>query len=396
MTSTTSKVASSSVAPVVFSGLTVIALLLVALNLRPLMAAISPLLDTIQAATGLNDTYASLLTTLPIFVMGVFALLGAYMQRLISEKNGILLSIVFIAAACLSRYWLHSGIALILSSVVGGMGIALAQVLIPAFIKRNAPQKAGSLMGFYTTAIMAGAAVTAAVASPLASNFGWQVLLALLAIPALIAGVIWYVSTRQISSVKSVTKAKLPLQSKRAWLLMLFFGIGTAAYTLVLAWLPPYFTQLGWSPNQSGLLLSAVTLCEVVTGLTLSAIIHRFPDRRKLLWLVLTILFIGLLLLIYVPNQMIILTIIMVGIGIGALFPLTLIIAMDHVQSPSQAGALLGFVQGGGYILASFMPLIAGVVREYSSQLTQAWQIMLVGVVILWLMAFRLKPNSTL
>ena len=396
MTIPTSKVASSPVSPTVFSGLTIIAILLIALNLRPLMAAVSPLLDFIQAATGLTDTEASLLTTLPIFVMGIFALMGAYMQRLISERNGILLSIALVSAACASRYWFNSGVALILTAVVGGMGVGLAQVLIPAFIKRHAPQKAGSLMGLYTTAIMGGAAVTAAVASPLASYYSWPISLALLSIPAILAGVVWYNATRKIGSVRALTTPKLPLKSRRAWLLMLFFGIGTSAYTLVLAWLPPYFTQLGWTPNQSGLLLSAVTICEVITGLTISAIIHRFPDRRKLLWLILTVLLIALLLLIYVPNQMIVLTVILLGVGIGALFPLTLIIAMDHVHSPSQAGTLLGFVQGGGYILASFMPLIAGMVREHSSQLTQAWQIMLFGVVALWILTFKLKPNSTL
>lgn len=114
------------------------------------------------------------------------------------------------------------------------------------------------------------------------------------------------------------------------------------------------------------------------------------------MWLVLSILLIGLFLLIYIPNQFIILTIMMLGIGIGALFPLTLIVAMDHVSNAAQAGSLLGFVQGGGYMLASFMPLLAGLVRQHSSQLTQAWQIMLVGVVVLWLMTFRLKPNSPL
>lgn len=39
------------------------------------------------------------------------------------------------------------------------------------------------------------------------------------------------------------------------WLLMVFFGIGTGAYTLVLAWLPPYYIQLGLDATQSGLML---------------------------------------------------------------------------------------------------------------------------------------------
>ncbi|WP_227518390.1 MFS transporter [Alkanindiges hydrocarboniclasticus] len=384
----------SNPAPQIF--LMILALMCIALNLRPIMAAVSPILHLIQATTGLSDANVSLLTTFPVFVMGLFALLGAYIQRIISEKNGILLSVGLVMLACLSRYWFHSGVALLLTAVVGGMGIALAQVLIPAFIKTHAPERAGTLMGFYTTAIMAGAAMTAAVSSPLSHLWGWHNFLAMLAIPAFLAALLWFMATRKLSGIKPQQTIRLPLKSPRAWLLMLFFGIGTAAYTLVLAWLPPYFNQLGWNTTQSGLLLSAVTVCEVLTGLTLSSIIHRFPDRRPLLWFVLTILLIGLFLLIYIPNQFIILTIMMLGIGIGALFPLTLIVAMDHVRNAAQAGSLLGFVQGGGYMLASFMPLLAGLVRQHSSQLTQAWQIMLVGVVVLWLMTFRLKPNSPL
>lgn len=376
--------------------LMILALLAVALNLRPIMAAISPILGLIQDTTGLSDANVSLLTTFPVLVMGLFALLGAYIQRLMSEKSGILLSVLLVMLPCLSRYWFHSGVTLLLSAVMGGMGIALAQVLIPAFIKTHAPERAGTLMGFYTTAIMAGAAMTAAVSAPLSHLLGWHNFLAILAIPALLAAVLWFIATRKLPSTTQQENSRLPLKSQRAWLLMLFFGIGTAAYTLVLAWLPPYFSQLGWNTTQSGLLLSAVTVCEVLTGLTLSSVIHRFPDRRPLLWIVLTILLIGLLLLIYIPNQFIVLTIAMLGIGIGALFPLTLIVAMDHVRNAAQAGSLLGFVQGGGYILASFMPLLAGLVRQHSSQLTQAWQIMLFGVVILWLMTFRLKPNSQL
>lgn len=374
----------------------ILALMAVALNLRPIMAAISPILDLIQATTGLSDANVSLLTTFPIFVMGLFALLGTYIQRLVNEKNGILISIGLIILACLSRYWLHSGIALLLTALVGGMGIALAQVLIPAFIKMHAPNRAGTLMGFYTTAIMGGAALTAAISAPLSQMLGWHKFLAMLAIPAMLAAILWAVATRKLSASALPPKIPLPLNSARAWLLMLFFGIGTAAYTLVLAWLPPYFNQLGWNSTQSGLLLSAVTVCEVLTGVILSSVIHRFPDRRRLLWLVLSLLLIGLLLLIYIPNQFIVLTIALLGIGIGALFPLTLIVAMDHVNNAAQAGSLLGFVQGGGYILASFMPLLAGIVRQHSSELTQAWQIMLIGVVILWLMTFRLKPNSQL
>lgn len=60
----------------------VLALMLVSLNLRPILAAIGPLLDEIQHTTGLTNASAGLLTTLPVFAMGVGALFGSRLQVL--------------------------------------------------------------------------------------------------------------------------------------------------------------------------------------------------------------------------------------------------------------------------------------------------------------------------
>ena len=87
---------------------------------------------------------------------------------------------------------------------------------------------------------------------------------------------------------------------------------------------------------------------------------------------------------------------ILLGCGIGALFPLSLIVSMDHVTEPVGAGALLGFVQGGGYIIASSMPFIAGLIRQHSASLAQAWMVMAAGVVLLLLIALRFAPGGKL
>ncbi|MDF2658422.1 MAG: major facilitator superfamily transporter, partial [Paenibacillus sp.] len=49
------------------------AIFLAALNLRPVITSVAPLLQTIQANTGMSGVAASLLTTLPVLCMGVFA-----------------------------------------------------------------------------------------------------------------------------------------------------------------------------------------------------------------------------------------------------------------------------------------------------------------------------------
>ncbi|MBF3188579.1 MFS transporter, partial [Pseudomonas aeruginosa] len=73
------------------------------------------------------------------------------------------------------------------------------------------------------------------------------------------------------------------LRYPRTWLLVLFFGLGTACYTCVLAWLAPYYLEQGWSAQESGLLLGFLTAMEVLSGLLAPALASRSRDRRPVL-----------------------------------------------------------------------------------------------------------------
>ncbi len=174
----------------------------------------------------------------------------------------------------------------------------------------------------------------------------------------------------------------------------MFFGIGTGAYTLVLAWLPPFYIELGWTAKSAGYLLGALTITEVIAGLLVSALIHRFPDRRQPLALVILLLIGGLACLMTAPLQLTALAILCLGLGIGALFPLSLIVTLDHARSPAEAGSLLAFVQGGGYLIAASMPVVAGLVRDEFSSLHWAWAVMGGGAVLLLALSALLRPLS--
>ncbi|MBH3413515.1 MULTISPECIES: MFS transporter [Pseudomonas] len=363
---------------------------LIGLNLRPIMAAIGPLLGTLQQDLGLSNAQAGLLTTLPVMMMGLFALCGPWLLRLIGEIKGVALGITLIAISCAARAYITAGAALIATAMLGGVGIAVIQALMPAFLKRSHPQSAGMLMGLFTTGIMAGAALAAAFAAPGAATFGWQLTLGWAALPALTGLIAWVLAAG--SAPARTTDARLPYDSARAWLLLAFFGIGTGAYTLVLAWLPPFYVELGWSAAEAGYLLGALTLTEVAAGLMVSALIHRYPDRRQPLTVVILLLLAGLICLMSAPLQLAIFATLCLGLGIGALFPLSLIVTLDHADSPAQAGALLAFVQGGGYLIAASVPLIAGIVRDQLSSLHWAWGIMVIGALCLLGLATLLRP----
>jgi CP family cyanate transporter-like MFS transporter len=375
-------------------GLLLIAIILLGLNLRPALAAIGPLLDRIQLDSGLDHVGASLLTSLPVVIMGLGALAAGPLRRRLGDSGGIFLGAVLIALACLLRGLLPSATPLIASALLAGAGIAFVQALLPGLIKSRFAADSGRLIGFYSCAIMAGAAFGAAVTPWLAQSLGWSWALASWALPAVLAAAIWRrAAPARAATIAMAAPPLAPWRWPRAWLLMSFFGVGTAGYTLVLAWLPPYYTALGWSAQSSGLLLAALTLCEVAAGLLLSSLLPRFPDRRPLLALVLLSLFAGLLVLQLAPQTLVVLVALLLGIGIGGLFPLSLVVAQDHLEDPQQTGDLLAFVQGGGYLIAACAPLLAGVLRRYSTDLSLSWQLMALASVLLMVMAVRFSPG---
>ncbi|MET3836692.1 CP family cyanate transporter-like MFS transporter [Brevundimonas sp. UYEF29] len=377
------------------------AIVALALNLRPAMAAVGPLLDLIEGATGMGSTAASLLTTLPVLMIGLGALSIRPLRRRLGERRGILLGALLIGGACLVRVVLNGATGLIASAVVVGVGVALIQALAPVVIKRAFPAQFGTVMALYTTGIMGGAAVAAATAAGLAETIGWAGTLALWSAPAFVAASVWLAASRDpaaeepdSAAVIEATDPVLPFwRQGRAWRLILIMGLGTSAYTLMLAWLPPFYIDLGEPRATAGYLLSGMTAAEVTAGLLVSLIIGRFPDRRGPILTALVLALAGLAGLVVAPLSMAVPIVILLGLGIGAIFPLSLILAMDQIDDPARSGDLLAFVQGGGYIIASLSPLGAGLLRDRMADLTQAWVLMGVGVILLGAMTLEFRPG---
>jgi CP family cyanate transporter-like MFS transporter len=369
------------------------AIVLVGINLRPTMATIGPLLDVIQRETGLSDTGASLLTTLPVALMGLCMLGAGRLQAALGERRGIASGVLLILLACLGRWvWTGAG-ALLATAILGGIGIAMVQALMPAVIRQRAGKHTATIMGIYSTAIMGGAMVSSTASPWLAQGLTWGAALGVWLLPALVGLVAWCLATSP-SDVASVNTVRRPVhRNRRGWLLLGFFGLGTGAYTLVLAWLPPFYTQLGWSPEAAGALLGALTCAEVASGIAVSALIGRAPDRRVALLMSIGALLAGMLGFSLAPGALAWPAAVLAGFGIGALFPLSLIVAMDHGDNPADAGAIAGFVQGGGYLLAAVLPFVAGLLRENLADLTPAWWLMAALCLVLAAVAVPLRPG---
>lgn len=366
---------------------------IVGLNLRPILASVGPLFSVLQREVGLSATEFSLLTTLPVAMMGLAALSGPWLLARVGAVRGIMIGLFILLLACLFRGFSASLSGLMTTALFGGASIGMIQALMPALIKREYTQTASTVMSLFSTGIMAGAALAAASAEPLFSWLELKPALAMAGALTLLALVLWLTLVKHQHG-EALAQVTVTLSSSRTGLLLLFFGVGTGAYTLVLAWLPPLYIQAGWSARSSGYMLAWLTLTEVVAGFVVSALIGKFPDRRVPLIAVLLLLLTGLMCLVFSPGTTPVISTLLLGTGIGALFPLSLIVTFDHARTPAQAGKLLSKVQGGGYMIAALMPLIAGIVRDNAVSLTSAWLVMSAGVVLLIVIALKFKPVS--
>ena len=139
-------------------------IMLVALNLRPSMAAVGPLLSAIRGDIPLSFSLASLLTLLPVMTMGLAMFFGLAISQRLGERRTVVLSLLVIGLATASRLLLDSALELILSAMLAGIGIALIQALMPSLIKARFSDNVALCMGLYVTSIMGGAAIAASFA----------------------------------------------------------------------------------------------------------------------------------------------------------------------------------------------------------------------------------------
>ncbi|TWC57633.1 CP family cyanate transporter-like MFS transporter [Pseudomonas sp. SJZ080] len=372
-----------------------VSIILVALNLRPSMAAVGPLLSAIRGDIPLSYSLASLLTMLPVMAMGLAMFFGLSVSRWLGEQRTVVVSLLIIGLATVSRLFLDSAAELILSAVLAGVGIALIQALMPVLIKSRFSDNVSVCMGLYVTSIMGGAAIAASFAPLVMTRTGsWRMGLAIWAVLALLALLFWLAQRSGIPIPAAQAQRNGSFfANSRAWLLAIFFGLGTASYTCVLAWLAPYYVEKGWSEQNAGLLLGFLTAMEVLSGLLTPAIANRSRDRRLVLVVLLALIMAGFCGLILSPQHLSLLWPCLLGLGIGGLFPMSLIVSLDHLDNPQRAGALTAFVQGIGYLIAGLSPLIAGMIRDQLGSFEWAWWSLTGVMALMLLMALRFNPR---
>lgn len=378
------------------SGLLLLLIVMLGVNLRPILTAVGPLLTEIRASTGLGFQGAALMTTLPVLCMGLFALLLPWCNRWLSMHAWIVTGIATIAAACLWRFFLDGSAALIASALLAGIGVALVQTFAPGLIKQWFPGKMPSVMGLYSASLMAGGG-TAAMLSPLVvGRFGdWHMGLGVWALPAVTALALW-LAFRPLSGEGRTIQARGPnfMANPRAWLLAVYLGVINGGYTSMVAWLPVFYRQLGWTAADSGAIVGWMTLLQVLGALAIPVFTRQRPDRRPALATVLTLQIVGLAGLIMTPLAQPWLWVGLIGCGLGASFVLCLTLTLEHLHEARAAGSLAAFVQGVGFIITGLYPSLTGWLRDITGSFLSSWILLMITIAMMLIVTARFSPSS--
>lgn len=357
----------------------VLALILASLNLRPSITSISPLMSTIQSDLGINGITASLLTTLPVLCMGIFAPFSVKLSRRWGNEGAIVLALILIGAGTALRLFVGATPLMMFTSFLSGVGIALAGPLLSSFIKQYFPTRVAAMVGIYSTAMVVGASISVGLSVPLQNILGgsWKGSLSLWALLAVIALPIWVKlalsarKVRQSGQISALNVEALPVKNSRAWILTLFFGLMAAIFYSLTAWLAPAIQSQGYTKETAGSIQTLFTLISLPSTLLIPMLVHRY--QRRVFWLVGCALMelIGVLMLNLSISPW--LAAIPLGIGAGGLFPIALMLPIDETNNAQEASAWSAMTQSGGYILGALGPLGIGWLHDATGSFIQAF-----------------------
>jgi len=360
-------------APRARNALLLVAILLVAANLRVPATGLPPLLGLISAHFGLSTTAAGALTSLPLLAFALLSPLGAALARRWGLERTLLGAMAVIALGIGVR---SSGLewALYAGTVLLGMGIAIGNVLLPSLVKRDFPDSVAAVTGAYALSMGIVAALGSALAVPLAGALGWQAALACFIVLPLAAVATWAVqpATGAAAEAAGATAAAPAAlwRSALAWQVTLYLGLNSTIYYVAIAWLPAILAEAGISAQQAGTLHGVLQLATAIPGLLLAPIVRRMADQRLAAALAAALSTLALLGFWLLP-ALSWLWALLFGMGSGANFILGLTFVALRTRDVPQSTALSGMSQCVGYLLAAAGPVAMGQLHD----LLGGWQV---------------------
>jgi MFS transporter, CP family, cyanate transporter len=342
---------------------------LAALNLRPALAGISPVLGEIMDDLGLSAAGGGAITTVMVVCLGILGPLAPLLARRFGLDRTLMAGLLILAAGVALRST-GSVPALYAGAAVAGTAIAVMNVAMPGVVKQHFPSRVGPFTAVYVSGLVLGAAVASGSVVPLerATGFGWREVTAMTAIPALAAAALWLPQAlRRPARPKAAPRPfALLLRSRVTWYVTVYMGVQSLTFYIMLAWIPTIFKDAGLPADQAGYMLSLTSLAQVAATLTVPVLAGQARSQVPYVTAATVLTMAGYLGVLIAPAALPWLWMIVLGVGQGASISLALLIIALRAPDPVSVTALSAVAQSAGYTLAALGPLLIGMLYQLS------------------------------
>lgn len=369
-----------------------LALVLAAFNLRPGITSLAPLIERIATELSLSRGFISLTTALPVLCMGLLAPLAPRLAQRWGLERTIMLCLAMIGLALLTRLAAQQSVLLIGSAVLLGAAIAVAGPLLSGFIKRHFAGQVGRVVGWYSLGMALGGAAGAVFTAPLTSLFGdaWDLGLAIWAVPALAATLLWMGLPNQTGSAQDGEAAGLPWRVPRAWLLSSFFAIQAGLFYAIATWIVARYHEAGLSMLHSNSLLSIIMLMGLPSSFLLPWLAQRFDARYTLLMLCGLTTCLCLAMITFLPGLLPEVFAFAMGFSLGGSFALSLVLPLYEAGSPLAVSRWTAMMLFTGYGLGCLTPILTGLARDLSGSYRLPFAVLTGLALVMVALAWRL------
>jgi CP family cyanate transporter-like MFS transporter len=336
-----------------------------------------------------------------VLCMGLLAPLGPVLAASIGPRMGTAVCVALVGVFGVARALLPDATTVLLATVGVGVGMAVVGPILPMIVRARLPHHPAAGTGAYVVGLTIGGALTAKVAVTLADSFGgWRGSFAIVSAAAFVSLAAWlWLAPRDTGFVRAApSRPKLPWRRPAGWLLGLIFGSQSILFYGSITWLASIYVERGWPAGQAGDLIALQAGIGLVSTLAVPAFADRFGTRRSQLALAALLSLIGAAIIALTTHEapgspLVYLATALMGLGIGAYFPLALTLPVDIARDAQEAASISALMLLIGYTLASISPVVLGIVRDATGSFESvAWIIVAIAAVMLPL-ALSLSPK---
>jgi MFS transporter, CP family, cyanate transporter len=184
---------------------------------------------------------------------------------------------------------------------------------------------------------------------------------------------------------------RLPWGDATGWLLVAVFGLQSVLFYGIVSWLPNAFVERGWNPTDAGALIGVFNGVGLVTTIGVPLFADRLGPRRPQLVVASIIAVVGLVGIILAPD-LAFAWVAVLGLALGAVFPLVLTLPLDVADDPARVGSVAALMLLGGYMVSSVGPVILGAARDLTGDFAASLWMLVALAIILVVSCLPLSP----